>query len=69
MSKEEWLNQKDIYTGISLREAMRQRIPFTRYFTGAPTRVPITGKKAGKLSLKARAQINEMRAAADEKMI
>ena len=64
MSKEEWLNQKDIYTGISLREAIRQHIPFTRYFTGAPI-----GKKAGKLSMKARAQIKEMRAAADGKII
>lgn len=68
MSKEEWLNQKDIYTGISLREAIRQHVPFARYFSGIPTGAPV-GKKAGKLSMKARAQINAMRAAADERII
>lgn len=67
MSREEWLDQRDIYTGISLREAMRQHVPFTRYFAGVPTGAP--GKKAGKLSMKARAQINAMRAAANKKMI
>lgn len=37
MTKEEWLDQKDIYTGVTLREAMERHQPFTRYAAANPS--------------------------------
>lgn len=73
MTKEEWLNQKDIYTGVTLREAMERHQPFTRYAATNPSSSVSLSRDKALRHKKARQafinrQIEEMRRAANGKI-
>lgn len=73
MTKEEWFNQKDIYTGVTLREAMERHQPFTRYAAANPSSSASLSRDNMLKHKKARQafinrQIEEMRRAAGGKI-
>lgn len=73
MTKEEWLDQKDIYTGVTLREAMERHQPFTRYAAANPSSTATLSRDKVLRHKRARQayinkQIEEMRRAADGKI-
>lgn len=73
MTREEWFDQRDIYTGITLREAIKRHLPFTRYAAANPSaRVVVKRAKADARDYSRQKfidkQIQEMRKAANGKI-
>lgn len=73
MTREEWFSQRDIYTGVTLREAIERHLPFTRYAASNPAAKAAIKRRQGGARGNSRQnfidkQIEEMRKTANEKI-